>query len=358
MGPNNSATQTIRPYPRKAEESLMGRIKELTLTSGPYSPSCEVHHNAPALVFSAGGYTGNFFHDFNDGFIPLFITVNSLFRDQNIILVITNCKSWWSRKYAELLTRFSRHPIIDMDKETASHCFPSAIVGLISHGPMTVDPTLLPHPKTILDFHNFLESAYSQGNVTLSDKPFETLSHKPRARPQLVLVNRRGNVGRVILNQEELKQAAEDAGFDVTVFEPTHKTRLVDSFRLIHASHAILGVHGAALTHSLFLRPGSVLVQVVPIGTEWLCDTYFAKPAKKLGLKYMEYKIRAEESSLVEKYGKDDIVLKDPKAFVKGNWSNMHTYLKAQDVKLDIHSFQRYLRKAYKQAKRFMNKES
>ena len=33
------------------------------------------------------------------------------------------------------------------------------------------------------------------------------------------------------------------------------------------------------------------------------------------GQEYMEYRINAEESSLIEKYSKDDLVIRDPVAF-------------------------------------------
>ena len=334
-----------RPYPRKTDKRAMSNVKELTLTSAPHSTQCEVTHNSPALVFSAAGYTGNFFHDFNDGFIPLFITINSLFFNQDVILVISQCHDGWPYKYAELLSHFSRHPIIKIAKETTTHCFPSAIVGLISHGSMIVDPTLLkPHPKSLLDFRIFLENTYKKGDDVLSD------------RPKLVLVSRKGNVGRVILNQQEVIKAAEEIGFDVNVFEPTN-TSLAEAFKIIDSSHAMLGVHGAGLTHLLFLRPGAILMQVVPIGTEWASDSCYKVPALNLGLEYMEYKIEEKESSLAEEYGPNDLVLKDPIAFVGGNYTNMRVYLRTQNVKLDIVRFKRYLRKVYKKAKKFMDME-
>ena len=121
----------------------------------------------------------------------------------------------------------------------------------------------------------------------------------------------------------------------------------------------MIGIHGAALTHSLFLRPGSVFVQVVPLGAEWVSQVCFEKPAKDMGLVYMEYKIKAEESSLIEKYDKDDMMIKDPVAYRGKNWSPvvMSIYLKEQNVKLDLVRFREYLKEMYKTAKKFMEKE-
>ncbi|KAJ7943394.1 putative Glycosyltransferase [Quillaja saponaria] len=203
MGPTSSTNpplvEKIRPYPRKFEDFIMGQIKNITLISGSPSPLCEVQHNVPALVFTAGGYTGNFYHDFNDGFIPLFITVNTILFDQDFVIVVSEAPDWWSR---------------------------------------------------------------------------------------------------------------------------------------------------------------AVLVQIVPIGVEWAADVYFGRVARGLSLEYMEYKIGVEESSLVDKYGKDNLLLKDPHALQKNGWPAeiMDIYLREQNVKLDLVRFKEYLVEAYKKAKKFMHK--
>lgn len=165
----------------------------------------------------------------------------------------------------------------------------------------------------------------------------------------------------MILNQAELRKVAEEEGFEVIEFEPKLRTPLSEVYELVSSSHVLVGVHGAGLTHLLFLRPGSVVVQVLPIGLGWLGGLCFGKPANELGLEYMEYEIGVEESSLREKYGKDDLVIKDPlvlqwKAKV---WSKelMDIYLVEQNVMLDMVRFRGYLKKAYEKARAFMEKE-
>ncbi|PKI44454.1 hypothetical protein CRG98_035186 [Punica granatum] len=311
-------------------------------------------HTSPAVVFSAGGYTGNFFHDFNDGLLPLFITVNSFFGNHDFHLVVTDCSLWWPQKYKEVISRISSLPMIDMDRDNRTHCFPSTIVGLIKHGPMTVEPARLARPITLRDFGSFLKDAYlGQGE----DKAMQQSNHSQdtgSVRPRLVLLSRTRQVGRAVLNQKELMALAEQIGFNVTLFKPSHKTSLADAFRLIHASHAMLGVHGAGLMHSIFLRPGSVLVQVVPIATEWVSEMFFGNPARTLGLEYIEYRIQPSESSLADQFSIDDVVLNNPRAATKGDWSNMKLYLKTQNVKLDMVRFRACLEEAYVKAKRFM----
>ncbi|KAJ9187429.1 hypothetical protein P3X46_002885 [Hevea brasiliensis] len=334
----------------------MSGIRELTLTSSPPGPSCEVHHNVPALVFAAGGYTGNFFHDFNDGIIPLFITIHSVFSEnQEFVLVISKARDWWVRKYADLLQTFSKHPIINLDNDSSAHCFTSATIGLVSHGFMTINPKLLPNSQTLTHFRSFLDRAYGRHR----GENHATTVNSLKRRPRLVLMSRSGGVGRVILNQIQVKRIAEKIGFDVTIFEPTANTPLWQAYAVINSSHAMVGVHGAALTHSLFLRPGSVFMQVVPLGNEWVAEYCFGNSGRAMGLEYMEYRIEVEESSLVDKYDKNSLMLKDPIAFQGKKWSNdiMSIYLKEQNVRLDLARFREYLKNAYKKAKKFVDKE-
>ncbi|XP_006348723.1 uncharacterized protein [Solanum tuberosum] len=360
----NIIVEKIKPYPRKWENFTMDQIKEFTLTKGPLGPNCLIHHKAQALVFSLGGYTGNFFHDINDGFIPLFITVNSLFPNQDFILVISKLEDWWVHKYKDLLQSFSKHPIIDIDKEiNVTHCFPKVTIGLMSHGFMNIDPKLTPTSKTLIDFHKFLATTYGtvqgqdQGQGQGQSQLQLQLQPQSQHRPRLVLASRGGSIGRLIVNQDELRLVAEHIGFEVILFEPSKTTSLHESFGLIHSSHAMIGVHGAALTHALFLRPTSIFIQIVPIGAEGVSDICFGKLAREMKLVYEEYKIEVEESSLMEKFGKgDNLVLKNPKALQEKGWSQeiMDIYLREQNINLDLNRFRMYLEKAYQNAKKFM----
>ncbi|KAL3731643.1 hypothetical protein ACJRO7_028513 [Eucalyptus globulus] len=340
----------IRPYTRKRDRSALSGVREVTIASSPPpNATCGATQAAPALVFSAGGYTGNFFHEFSDGLVPLFITVESIFPDRDVTLAVVDCRDWWLRRYADVLSHFSRRPVINLDRQKETLCFPSITVGLIKHGPMTIDPKLLPHPKSLRDFASFLDGVYGGGGA-VAPLP----SAAAGGRPRLVLVSRPRSAGRAFLNLGELEALAERIGFEVRRFAPNRGTRLAESCRLVRGSHAMVGVHGAAMTHAVFLRPGSVLLQVVPVGTTWLSEAYFGRPAREMGLEYVEYRIGANESSLAEEYGADSVVLRDPRAVVGGEWKNMRLYLKTQNVRLDLGRFRASLERAYVKAKAFM----
>ncbi|KAL6983415.1 protein O-GlcNAc transferase [Sarracenia purpurea var. burkii] len=321
-------------------------VKEVTLTSGPPSPPCTVKHKARALVFSVGGFTGNFFHTFIDAIIPLFITVNSISTDnQGFVFVIADYQDWWVRRYMDLFRSLSKHPIINLDNDTSTHCFPSATVGLISHGFMTIDPTRIPNSRTPADFHSLLEQAFCPGKNP-------SIPAAVNRRPRLLLMGRSGGGGRVILNKDEMVEAAEEEGFEVVEFEPDHRTPMSEACELVGSSQAMMGVHGAALTYTLFLRRGAVVVQVVGIGLGKVAEMCFGAAAREMGLEYMEYKIGLEESSLVDRYGKDDVIVKDPES-LQEEWSDqiMEVYLRQQNVNLDLVRFRGYLKRAYEKAK-------
>ncbi|PRQ44798.1 putative glycosyltransferase 61 [Rosa chinensis] len=80
----------------------------------------------------------------------------------------------------------------------------------------------------------------------------------------------------------------EKIGFQVQVLRPEPTTELAKIYWDLNSSDVMIGVHGAAMTHLLFMKPG------------WGDEAYYEKPARKLGLKYTGYHILTKESSLYE----------------------------------------------------------
>lgn len=110
----------------------------------------------------------------------------------------------------------------------------------------------------------------------------------------------------------------------------------------------MMGVHGAALTHMLFMRPRSVFIQIVPLGTDWPAYTYYQEPAQnKLDLQYLEYRITPEESTLTRTYSAEHLAVTDPEAFIAKNWEvRKKLYLQGQDVHLSAPKVLSTLREA------------
>ncbi|KAF2289361.1 hypothetical protein GH714_035385 [Hevea brasiliensis] len=370
--------ENIKPYTRKWETSVMDTIDQLDLISKQEKSAihhqCDVTHHVPAVVFSTGGYTGNVYHEFNDGILPLYITCQHL--NKKVVFVMLEYHTWWMMKYGDILSHLSDYPAIDFSGDKRTHCFPEVIVGLRIHDELTVDPSLMQGNKNIVDFRNLLDKAYwprikgliqqeeleaekkleqkvqslspSSGNLLDFRKDVQEAKMK---RPKLVILSR--NASRAITNGDLLVKMAEGIGFRVEVLRPDRTTELAKIYRSLNSSEVMIGVHGAAMTHFLFMKPGSVFIQVIPLGTEWAAETYYGEPARKLGLKYIGYQIMPRESSLFDKYDKNDPVLQDPRSIAQKGWQyTKKIYLDSQNVRLNLARFQKRLIRAYQHCKK------
>ncbi|PQQ00926.1 uncharacterized protein Pyn_39878 [Prunus yedoensis var. nudiflora] len=359
--------EKVKPYTRKWEKSVMYTIDELQLiakkdTLGMYH-QCDVQHDVPAVFFSTGGYTGNVYHEFN-GIMPLYITSQHF--NKKVIFVMLDYHNWWITKYGDILSQLSDYPPIDFSGDKRTHCFPEVTVGLRIHDELTVDSSLMEGNMGIVDFQNLLDRAYwprirsliqdeeqeAQEKLSASltsESPLEIQNEVQEdqvRKPKLVIISRNGS--RAITNENLLVKMAEEIGFEVNVLRPDPTTELAKIYRALNASDVMIGVHGAAMTHFLFMKPVSVFIQVVPLGTVWAAEEYYGEPARKLGLKYIGYQILTKESSLYDKYDKDDPVLRDPKSVTKMGWEyTKKIYLHGQTVRLDLGRFRKRLVRAY-----------
>ncbi|KAL2480668.1 Glycosyltransferase family 61 protein [Abeliophyllum distichum] len=271
-------------------------------------------------------------------------------------------------KYGDILSQLSDFPAIDFSGDKRVHCFPEAIVGLRIHDELTVDSSLMEGNKTIRDFRDLLDRAYwprirglireeeedqAQSNMEKSalspssNNLIETIKEKQESnRPKLVIVSRNGS--RAITNEDLLVKMAEDIGFVVEILRPQRTTELAKTYRVLNSSDVMIGVHGAAMTHFLFMKPGSVFIQVIPLGTDWAAETYYGEPAVKFGLRYIGYKILPKESSLYDDYDKNDPILIDPQSVNDKGWEfTKKIYLDRQTVRLNLGRFRKRLLRVY-----------
>lgn len=378
---NDQEAQTpyekIKPYTRKWETSVMDTIDELKLVTkkeaADSTHKCDVSSDVPAVFFSTGGYTGNVYHEFNDGILPLYITSQHL--ERKVVFVILEYHSWWIMKYGDIVSQLTDYPPIDYSRDNRTFCFPEAIIGLRIHDELTVDSSLMKGDKRIVDFRKVLDRAYwprirglirdeeremrMKLNIPSLSPPHE-LSLPDRAemkKPKLVILSRNGS--RAILNEDAVVKLAEEIGFNVEVLRPNQTTELAKIYRVLNSSDVMVGVHGAAMTHFLFMRPGSWFIQVVPLGTDWAAETYYGEPSRKLGLKYIGYKILPRESTLHKEYDGSDPVLMDPESVNQKGWEfTKKIYLDSQNVYLDLRRFRKRLIRAYDHSFRAINRST
>lgn len=340
---STNETWRIKPYARKADAAAMASVRELSVRpSNGDPPRCTVNHSVPAVVFSVTGYTGNFFHDMSDVFVPLFQT--SFHFKGEVQFLVTNYRRWWADKYAPIFKQLSNYRLVDLDGDDGVRCFPRAAVGLDSDNDLLIDASRSKDGCSMADFGRMLRKAYSlprEGPVSrLAGK------HHPRRKPRLLVVAR-GRTRR-FTNLGEIAAAAEGAGYEVVVAEAGHD---VSRFAgLANSCDVMVGVHGAGLTNFVFLPAGAVLIQVVPWGNlNWIATNYFERPPRAMRLRYLEYRIAPEESTLSEAYARDDPVFADPSSLHRRGWDAMReVFLVQQNVRLDVRRFRPVLLKAMK----------
>ncbi|VAH85512.1 unnamed protein product [Triticum turgidum subsp. durum] len=351
--------EVVKPYTRKWEKGVMANIQEVRLRAARPDEAdahrCDVRHDAPALVMTAGGYTGNLFHAFNDGFLPVWLTVQHLRR--RVVLAVLVYNPWWAGTFPELLSGLSRHHVIDLLHDKRTHCFPGAIVGTRFHGILAVDPARTRDNRTLVDFHDFLASVYrddgASEELVHTTAPAPQQQQQPRRRPRLGLYSRKGT--RVIENEAAVARLAQSVGFDVSILETANGAPLSSEYAAVSACDVLAGVHGADLTKLLFLRPGrAALLQVAPLGVPAVARGCYEKATTMMGMHYEQYDAAANESSLARKYAADDVVLRDPEAAKReGGWDLIaRVYLGGQNVSLDLDRFGDTLRRLHSRALR------
>ena len=106
----------------------------------------------------------------------------------------------------------------------------------------------------------------------------------------------------------------------------------------------------AGLTNCVYLPTGAVLLQIVPFGRlEDIARTDFGGPARDMGLRYIDYSVAADESSLMDVFGKDHPLIKDPVAVhMMSGWGNLAEwwYLGKPDVRINVDRLRPVLKQA------------
>ncbi|XP_048560853.1 beta-1,2-xylosyltransferease XAX1-like [Triticum urartu] len=158
-------------------------------------------------------------------------------------------------------------------------------------------------------------------------------------QPQMLIISCRGT--RKLLNQEEVAAAATELGFNVTVAEAGAFVALVN------AADVLLAVHRAGLTNQIFQPTQAVVLQIVPWGNmDWMATNFYGQPARDMQLRYVEYYVDEEETSLKDKYPREHLVFSDPKALHKQGWQVLAETIMKQDVKVNLARFRPFLLQA------------
>nr|CAD1842751.1 unnamed protein product [Ananas comosus var. bracteatus] len=321
------------PYARN-DDYLIPKVREVILkpvSADHETPSCTAIHDVPVVVFSVSGYTGNFFHDVADVLIPLFMTSRQF--GGEVQFVVANYDKRFLRKYEPVLKKLSRYETINFDTNESVHCFRHAFLGLIRDRDLIINhhPTRNPRGYSMPDFTEFLRGAFSLRRAAPS-----VLGEQHRKRPRMLVISRTGT--RKLTNIRQVAAMSEELGFEVIISEARADVRRFA--QVVNYCDVLLAVHGAGLANEIFLPPGAVVIQIVPWGKmEWMAENFYGKPAREMKLKYLEYYIAKEESSLMKKYPRNHIVFRNPMAIHGQGWKALSEVIMAQDVKINLRRF-------------------
>lgn len=138
-------------------------------------------------------------------------------------------------------------------------------------------------------------------------------------------------------------------GYEVIVADATLSTDLSKFAELVNSCSVLIGVHGAGLTNMVFLPDNAVVIQIVPLGIEWYARHDFEEPAMGMNIRYMGYKIKVKESSLIQQYSAKSETIRNSLSVNKNKWDVIRSvYLDKQNVNLDVRRFRSTLLRALK----------
>ncbi|KAL8488071.1 hypothetical protein ACS0TY_023923 [Phlomoides rotata] len=333
----NFTSWLIKPYAQKMNTAKFRSVTNFTikLEATDAIPHCTQNLNhIPAVVFSGKGHALNLFHAFADVLFPLFLTCHRF--NRSIIFLVTNHYSPWTSRYRAILQKLSEYDVYDIDKENQVLCFSKMIIGLRTPGALFI------HPEesrnfSIGSFRKLIRSAYSLER--------EFIDRRTGDRPRLLIISREGS--RRLMNEGKIRNMARGLGFEVVVKRMVPNVSMSLTAQHVNSFDVLLGVHGAGLTNMLFLPRNAVLLQIIPFGLDIEAYVCYEWPAVSMKLRYLEYKVSLNESSLLGKYDDDVEVYTHPATIREKHNHHFRTvYLDNQDVAPDLHRFQKTLLRA------------
>jgi protein O-mannose beta-1,4-N-acetylglucosaminyltransferase len=110
-----------------------------------------------------------------------------------------------------------------------------------------------------------------------------------------------------------------------------------------------MGVHGAGLANMLFLPDNATVVQIIPWGElKWPCRHTYGDPVAPMGLRYLEYEVTADETTLNETFPRDHAVFTDPASVHRQGFDKVwNIFINGQHVILDIKRFRGFMEQLY-----------
>jgi Glycosyltransferase 61 len=240
--------------------------------------------------------------------------------------------------YLDMLIE-NNYDLLDVDEANDEvHCFKHIVVGLIAHRELIIEPLRNPNHYSTRDFTHFIRQIFP-----LEREAPTRLGEAAKKKPRMLIISRARS--RMITNLQQVIGLGQELGFEVLVQETDVGNDLIQFAQIINSCDVMIGVHGAGLTNEMFLPPNGTLIQIVPFGgLDWIGQLDYGDPAIAMGLNYIQYSIELEESSLLEKYGRENEILKNPTEFHKRGFVFIHEFfMNGQNITLNLNRFRNVL---------------
>ncbi|KAL0483065.1 hypothetical protein AKO1_014972 [Acrasis kona] len=140
--------------------------------------------------------------------------------------------------------------------------------------------------------------------LSLTNYPTINKQDKNR-KPVLGLISRHNK--RILLNERDLVVKAQESGFDVKVlvFE---EMSIEEQIKATRESDVLMGIHGSGMLNQIFMRPGTIVSQIVPHGLASKgIETTYNIIGSSYGLNSIPLDITSFDQSVVHWHFMEDI---------------------------------------------------
>jgi len=158
----------------------------------------------------------------------------------------------------------------DISNPLDNHCYQDMIVGIYKNKGL-----------------NGLDYEFPN-NISMGLQKLINLSEYPSSnKPKIIFVNRKSNT-RYINNYsmilQSLSSMCTNYEFVETIFEEMEMDKQI---ALAHSSHMIIGAHGSGLSHLLWMKPNSFIIEILPY--KFHCRNWYQKASVVSGMNYHSY---------------------------------------------------------------------
>ncbi|XP_055614137.1 EGF domain-specific O-linked N-acetylglucosamine transferase [Uranotaenia lowii] len=246
------------------------------------SGHCDITINRPAFIMKIDA-TINMYHHFCD-FVNLYASQHANLSDPlgfstDVEILIWESYSY-SSPFAETFNAFTRHPIADLKTYAGKVvCFKNLVLPLL---PRMIFGLFYNTPIIAGCENSGLFQAFSEHILHRLKVPLK--SH-PSRKLRITFLSRQTKFRRILNEDELLEEISENENYRVNQASYSHHMSFRDQLRITRNTDIFIGMHGAGLTHLLFLPRWAVIFEL------YHCEdrNCYKDLARLKGVKYMTW---------------------------------------------------------------------